>query len=317
MKIVFLDSYAALPGDLDWTGVEKYGECIFYESTKPEQIIERASDAEIILTNKTPITEKEIKKMPHLRCIGLMITGLNLVDVESAKKYGITITNIPHYSTESVAQMTFSHLLHITMPLGRLSEQVKSGLWQNDYQQIAHSMHQIELCGLTMAIIGLGAIGTRVAEIANGFSMKVLAYTSKKAENLPSFIRKADSLDDLFSQADVLSLHCPLNEETRGIVSAKRIAQMKPSAILLNVSRGGLIDEDALATALNEKRIYAAGVDVLSNESDLQDNPLLSAGNCHITPHMAWNTTASRNRLSQEVKQNLKAFISGQPINTI
>ena len=317
MKIVIADSYAALPGDLDWSGIEEMGECVFYEYTRPEDLALRAADAEILLTNKTPVTAADMERMPHLRYIGLMITGLNLIDMDAARQRGITITNIPHYSTESVAQMAISHLLHITMPIGELSRQVKDGCWQSDYEQIARNTYQIELSGLTMAIVGLGAIGTRVAEMARGFGMKILAHTSKSPIELPSYIEKTDSLGELFSRADVLSLHCPLTAQTQRMVSADRLALMKPTAILLNMSRGSLIDEKALASALNEGRLYAAGLDVLAEEPPCMDHPLLKARNCHITPHMGWNTDAARLRLSRTIKENLRAFISGHPVNVV
>lgn len=317
MKIVIADSYAALPGDMDRSGIEEIGECVFYEYTRPEDLVARAAEADILLTNKTPVTAADMERMPHLRCIGVMITGFNLIDMDAARRLGITVTNIPHYSTESVAQMAISHLLHITMPIGGLSRQVKDGCWQNYYERMARNTYQIELNGLTMAILGLGAIGMRVAEMARGFGMKILAHTSKSSEELPSYIEKADSMEELFSRADVLSLHCPLTQQTQKIVSADRLALMKPTAILLNMSRGGLIDEEALASALNERRLYAAGLDVLAEEPPRRDHPLLKARNCHITPHMGWNTDAARLRLSKTIKDNLRAFISGQPVNVV
>ncbi|WP_373812565.1 D-2-hydroxyacid dehydrogenase [Porphyromonas loveana] len=317
MKIVIADSYAALPGDLDWSGIETLGECIFYDRTHPPELAARAADAEVLLINKTPVTDADMEQMPRLRCIGLMITGLNLIDMEAAHRRGITVTNVPHYSTEAVAQMTIAHLLHIAMPIAPLSQQVKEGLWHDDYARIARNTHQIGLYGLTLSIVGLGAIGSRVAAIAHGFGMKVLAYTSKSETELPFYIEKTDSLEELFSRADVLSLHCPLTQETTGIVSAERLAMMKPSAILLNMSRGGLIDEVALASALSKGRLYAAGLDVLSQEPVRPDNPLLALSNCHLTPHMGWNTAAAKRRLTQTVMDNLRAFLSGHPINVV
>lgn len=317
MKIVVADTYAALPGDIDWSGLDELGECSFYPRTKKGELPERAKDAELLLINKTFVTEEDIKQMPKLKYIGVMSTGTNTVDIEAAKQRGIVVTHIPQYSTDSVAQMAISHMLNIAMPVARFDKNVKEGIWRKDYENVIKELHQIELHGRTLAIVGLGAIGSKVAEIANAIGMKIIAHTSKKQEELPAYITKVETLEELFQKADILSLHCPLNTKTQNIASKERIALMKPTAILINVSRGGLVDEEALAEALNSNKLYAAGLDVLENEPPTENDPLCKARNCFITPHMGWYTKEAIKRYTEILKQNVKAFIQGKPINMV
>lgn len=317
MKIVIADTYAALPGDIDWEGMDKMGECTYYERTSKGELPARAADADMILVNKTFVSKEDLDSMPKLKYIGVMSTGTNTVDVEEAKRRGIIVTHIPQYSTESVAQMAISHLLNIAMPVARFDADVKSGMWGNGYRSMVGGIHQFELSGLTMGVVGLGAIGSRVAEIAHAFGMKIIAHTSKSQELLPEYIKKADSLEDLFKEADVVSLHCPLNNKTANIASRERIALMKSTAVLINVSRGGLVDEEALAEALNEQRIYAAGLDVLAHEPARENEALFKARNCFITPHMGWYTAEAKKRYSRILKENVKAFVEGKPINMV
>ena len=283
MKIVALDGYAANPGDLSWDEMKTLGECTVYDRTAPSELMERAKEADILLTNKVVITGEHMAALPRLKYIGVMATGYNIVDTAAAKERGIIVTNIPAYSTDSVAQMVFAHLL---------------------------------LAGKKIGLVGLGNTGMRTARIAISFGMEVHAFTSKSHFQLPPEIKKME-LDELFAECDIVSLHCPLTEQTREMVNARRLSLMKPNAILINTGRGPLINEQDLADALNSGRIYAAGVDVLSQEPPRVDNPLLTARNCYITPHIAWASTAARQRLMQIALDNLKAYQAGNPINVV
>ena len=260
-KIVVLDGYAANPGDIGWEPWKALGELTVYERTAPEEIVARCKDAEIVLTNKVIFDAKVIEALPALKYIGVLATGYNVVDLEAASKHGVIVTNIPAYSTLSVAQMVFAHLLNITHHVAQHAERVTNGAWQNSKDFCFWDSELIELDGLTLGIVGLGNIGRAVARIAQTFGMKVMAYSSKSKETLAEMgIRKAASYEDVFRSADVVSLHCPLNAQTKHLVNAERLALMKPSAILINTGRGPLIDEQALADALNNGKIYAAGV---------------------------------------------------------
>ena len=317
-KIVVLDGYAANPGDISWEPWKELGELTVYERTAPEETVERCKDAEIVLTNKVVFDAKVIEQLPALRYIGVLATGYNIVDLEAASKHGIIVTNIPAYSTLSVAQMVFAHLLNITHHVAQHAERVTNGAWQNSKDFCFWDSELIELDGLTLGIVGLGNIGRAVARIAQTFGMKVMAYSSKSEETLAEMgIRKAASYEDVFSSADVVSLHCPLNAQTKHLVNAERLALMKPSAILINTGRGPLIDEQALADALNSGRIYAAGVDVLTQEPPRAGSPLIGARNCYITPHVAWATRAARERLDKIAFDNVRAFLSGTPQNVV
>ncbi len=315
-KTVVLDGFALNPGDLDWSGFKELSPCEIYDFTRKEEILERAKGAEALVTNKTPLSAEVIKQLPQLKYIGVLATGYNIVDVDAARDRGIIVTNIPSYSTDSVAQTVFAHLLNITMQVGHHADEVREGRWTRNRDFCFWDTPLIELNGLTMGILGLGHIGTAVAQLALAFGMKVIATTSKLQEQLPENIRKV-SLDALFRESDVLSIHCPLNTETRGLVNYEKLSIMKRTAILINTSRGPVIDEDALAESLNRGHIYAAGLDVLSTEPPRPDNPLLKAQNCYITPHYAWATSAARSRLMGIAVENFHAFLKGSPVNNV
>lgn len=315
-KIVVLDGYAMNPGDLSFAGLEALGNCTVYDFTRPEEVISRAQDAEMVLTNKTRLTAEMIAAMPKLEYIGVLATGYNNVDIEAARQRGIVVANVPAYSTASVAQLAFAHILNITMQVQHHSEEVHKGRWMRNRDFCFWDNTLIELEGKTIGLVGFGNTGQATAAIALGFGMKVLAYTSKSQDKLPKGVCSV-SLDELFSSSDIVSLHCPLTPETRGLVNAERIAQMKSTAILINTSRGPVVDERALADALNAGRLYAAGVDVLSSEPPKADNPLLTAKNCYITPHIAWATKEARERLMAITTENVRAFLDGHPINDV
>ena len=315
-KIIVLDGYAANPGDFNWDGLTQLGECTIYDRTANNEIINRIKDAEIILTNKTPITAETIEQSPHLKYIGVIATGYNIVDIEAAKERGIVVTNIPAYSTNSVAQLTFAHLLNIAQRVQTHSDEVKKGRWSRNIDFTFWDTPLIELFGQKMGIIGLGNTGMATAKIALGFGITVCAYTSKKQDELPQGIEKIE-LNDLFKTCDIISLHCPLNSKTQGMINKDSLSLMKPNVILLNTARGGLINEQDLAEALNNELIYAAGIDVLTEEPPQADNPLVAAKNCFITPHFAWASFSARERLMKIVQENIKAYIDGSPINNV
>ena len=316
MKIVVLDGYAANPGDLSWEGMKVLGECTIYDRTAPEEVLERAAGAEAILTNKVIINADHMAALPELKYIGVLATGYNVVDTAAAKERGIIVTNIPSYSTASVAQMVFSHILNITQQVQHHSEEVHKGRWTNNKDFCFWDTPLMELREKKIGLVGLGNTGYTTARVAIGFGMQVYALTSKSHFQLPPEIKKMD-LDQLFSECDIISLHCPLTPETREMVNARRLAMMKPTAILINTGRGPLINEQDLADALNSGKIYAAGVDVLSTEPPCADNPLLTAKNCYITPHIAWASTAARERLMQIMLGNIKAYQDGKPVNVV
>lgn len=316
MKIVILDGYATNPGDLCWDELKQLGECIIYDRTQPDDVVERAQGAEIVLTNKTQLRADQMAALPELKFIGVLATGYNIVDTEAARQRGILVSNIPAYSTNSVAQLVFAHLLNIAQQVQHHNEAVHNGRWSNCLDFCFWDMPLLELHGLKMGIVGLGNTGMATARIALGFGMEVYAYTSKSPLQLQSEIHKRE-LDELFSECDVVSLHCPLNSQTLGMVNARRLQLMKPTAILINTARGPLIDEAALADALNQGRLAAAGLDVLSQEPPSSDNPLLTARNCYFTPHIAWGSTAARKRLMQILVGNVKAYLDGHPANIV
>ena len=316
MKIVVLDGYAANPGDLSWDGMKALGECVIYERTSPEQVLERAAGAEILLTNKTVLTAEHMAALPELKYIGVLATGYNIVDVEAARSRGIVVTNIPAYSTDSVAQMVFAHILNICLQVQHYTEEVRGGRWTSSPDFCFWDTPLMELSGKKLGIVGLGHTGSATARIAIGFGMQVCAYTSKSHFQLIPEIKKME-LDELFRECDIVSLHCPLNEQTRGMVNAARLKTMKPTAILINTGRGPLVNEQDLADALNNGTIYAAGVDVLSQEPPRADNPLLHARNCFITPHIAWASGEARQRLMQIAVDNLSGYITGKVVNNV
>ena len=318
MQIVILDGHAANPGDLSWDALRQFGRVDIYERTAPQDTVRRLRDADIALTNKVFIGADEIAQLPKLKYIGVNATGYNVVDLDAAHRRGIVVTNVPAYSTMSVAQCVFAHLLNITNQVEQHSQLVNLGEWESCSDFCFFSPTLQELDGMTMGIVGLGNTGTAVARIAAAFGMHVLALSSKNQEQLRTMgINKARDINHLFSNSDVISLHCPLTTETHHIVNADTLALMKPTAILINTGRGPLVDEQALADALNSGRIYAAGVDVLAQEPPIDDSPLIGARNCHITPHTAWATRAARRRLIDTVVDNVRAFIAGKPQNVV
>ncbi|WP_288910527.1 D-2-hydroxyacid dehydrogenase [uncultured Bacteroides sp.] len=316
MKIVALDGYAANPGDLSWDELKALGECVIYDRTAPEEVLERAADAEVVLTNKVVITAEMMAALPQLKYIGVMATGYNIVDIDAARERGIIVTNIPSYSTDSVAQMVFAHILNIAQQVQHHSEAVHQGRWTSSKDFCFWDTPLIELRGKKIGIVGLGHTGYTTARIAIGFGMEVYAYTSKSSFQLPPEIKKME-LDQLFSECDIISLHCLLTDKTRELVNAARLKLMKPTAILINTGRGQLVNEQDLADALNNGQIYAAGLDVLSQEPPKADNPLLTARNCYITPHIAWASAAARDRLMGILLDNLKGYMEGKVINNV
>lgn len=316
MKIVALDGYAANPGDLSWDELKALGECVIYDRTAPEEVLERAADAEVVLTNKVVITAEMMAALPQLKYIGVMATGYNIVDIDAARERGIIVTNIPSYSTDSVAQMVFAHILNIAQQVQHHSEAVHQGRWTSSKDFCFWDTPLIELRGKKLGIVGLGNTGYTTARIAIGFGMEVYAYTSKSSFQLPPEIKKME-LDQLFSECDIISLHCLLTDKTRELVNAARLKLMKPTAILINTGRGQLVNEQDLADALNNGQIYAAGLDVLSQEPPKADNPLLTARNCYITPHIAWASAAARERLMGILLDNLKGYVEGKVINNV
>lgn len=318
MKIVVLDGYAANPGDISWEPWNELGEVVIYERTSPEEVIERAAEADVVLTNKVVISAEVMAGLPRLRYVGVLATGYNVVDLAAARQHGVVVTNIPAYSTMSVAQMVFAHLLNITHHVAEHARAVREGAWQQSVDFCFALTPLQELDGLTLGIVGYGNTGRATARIAQALGMKVMAYSSKPAEALAAEgVGKAESMEQLFAEADVLSLHCPLTESTRHLVNAERLQLMKPQAVLINTGRGPLVDEQALADALNAGRIAAAGIDVLTQEPPRQGSPLIGARNCFITPHIAWATLAARQRLMAVALDNVKAFAEGRPQNVV
>ena len=316
MKIVILDGFTTNGGDLSWNGISELGDLTVYDRTAPGEVIDRCLGAEAVLTNKVIITDEVMQALPQLKYIGVMATGYNVVDIDAARRRGIVVTNVPAYSTPSVAQMVFAHLLNITNQVALHDRQVHEGRWAGNQDFCFYSAPLIELAGKQMGIFGLGQTGSAVAKIALALGMRVMAFTSKPQESLPEGIIKG-SLDEMFATSDVVSLHCPLTPDTKHIVNAARLATMKPSAIVINTGRGPLVNEQDLADALNNGTIAAAAVDVLSTEPPAADNPLLAARNCHITPHIAWASQAARARLIDTLASNLKGYISGNVVNNV
>lgn len=313
MKICILDGYSLNPGDLDWSPVERLGDVTLFDRTPADKIVERAADADIVLTNKVPFSADTLRQLPRLRFICVLATGYNIIDTEAAARQGVVVANIPAYSTMSVAQMAFAHILNITNHVASYAREVADGKWTNCPDFCFWDSALTELAGKTMGIVGLGNTGMATARIAVAMGMKVVAMTSKSADTLPKGITPAP-LDDVLTSADVVSLHCPLTPSTRHLINAASIAKMKPSAILINTGRGPLVDEQAVADALNGGRLAAFGADVLSQEPPRDDNPLLSARNCFLTPHIAWATLEARTRLMSTATENVRQFIAGEPV---
>lgn len=316
MKIVVLDGYGLNPGDLSWEAMQSLGELQVYNRTSPSELLGRAKGAEVLITNKTVITAKDMDALPQLKYIGVLATGYNVVDIEAARSKEIVVTNIPAYSTRSVAQMVFAHLLNITQRVGYYAKENRQGRWATNADFCYWDTPLIELDGKRMGIIGFGNTGQATAAIAIALGMKVCVYSSKPQFMLPQGIQRM-GLDELFRECDVVSLHCPLTDNTKELVNAARLSTMKPTAILINTGRGPLVNEHDLADALNNGVIAAAGLDVLSTEPPCKDNPLLTARNCYITPHIAWATKEARIRLMDIAVNNLKGYIQGNIINNV
>jgi glycerate dehydrogenase len=317
MRITVLDGYTLNPGDLSWDPLMQFGECRIYDRTPPEEVVSRGAGSEIILTNKTVVSRVSMEKLSHLRYIGVLATGYNIVDVPAAKERNITVTNVPGYASSSVAQMVFAHLLNLTQGLGRHTQSVRQGKWTASKDFCFWETPLIELAGMTLGIVGYGQIGRATAQLAKAFGMHVIV-ADRPGKTLPveQGIRQV-SVIDLFRLSDVVSLHCPLTPETKNLVNEELLSAMKPSALLINTSRGPLIDEPVLARALNEGRVAGAGLDVLSAEPPPPDHPLVLARNCFITPHIAWATREARARLIAVVIGNIEAFLAGRPRNCV
>lgn len=314
MKIVILDAYTVNPGDLTWHSLDEIADLVIYDRTQPEQVVERCKGAEIVLTNKVILDAEVLNHLPHLTYIGVLATGYNVVDLEVASRQSITVTNIPAYSTNSVAQMVWAHILNITNRVGHYAEENKNGRWTRSKDFCYYDYTHSELAGKTIGIVGLGNTGMATARIAQAFGMNVIAYTSK--DKLPEGMKKV-TLDELFKSSDIVSLHCPLTNETKELVNKERLDMMKPSAILINTSRGPVVNETDVAAALNEGKIAAFGADVVSVEPAKKGNPLLMAKNCFLTPHIAWATKEARQRLIDICIANIKAFLDDKPQNVV
>ena len=316
VRIVILDGYTSNPGDLSWKPLEDTGQLTVYDRTRPDEIIGRAKDAEIVLTNKVCLRRQEIEQLPSLKYIGVLATGYNVVDLEAAREHGITVTNVPAYSTESVAQMVFSHLLTVTNHTEHYAIQNRAGKWTASPDFSYWDTPLTELAGKTFGIVGLGNIGQRVAAIASAFGMKVVAFTSKAADMLPQYIEKI-SWYGLLEESDVLSLHCPLTSDTHHLIDREALQKMKSSAILINTGRGPLVNDQDVADALHDNRLRAFCADVLTEEPPKSDNPLLKCENAYITPHIAWATREARQRLINICTENVRAYLDGEPVNQV
>ena len=317
MKIVVLDGYTENPGDLSWSDLEELGELTVYDRTPAEQAAERIGDAQIVILNKVPITRQVLEACPNIGYIGVLATGYNVVDIEAAREKEIVVTNIPTYGTDAVGQFAIALLLEICHHIGHHAQAVKAGKWEHCPDWCFWDYPLIELAGKTMGIIGYGRIGQTTGRIAQALGMQVLAYDNYKNLQLESSSCRYVELDELFGQSDVIALHCPLFPSTEGIINRDTIAKMKDGVIILNNSRGPLIVEQDLAEALNSGKVYAAGLDVVSTEPVRGDNPLLKAKNCIITPHISWAPRESRQRLMDIAVNNLRAYLSGSPVNTV
>lgn len=317
MKIVILDAYTSNPGDLSWESFEGLGELYVYDRTPSEMIVERCKDAEIVLNNKVILDRETLGRLPKLKYIGILATGYNIVDVEAAKELGITVCNVPTYSTSAVAQLTFALILEMYNRVSVHDEAVHNGEWVSCKDFSFQKTPLIELADKTIGIVGFGKIGREVAKIADAFSMNILCAV-RHPKSLPSYERfRFASLDEIARESDIITFHCPLTQETTGMVDEVFISKMKRNAVIINTARGPIINEKALAEALDSDKIAGAAVDVLSCEPPKADNPLLKCKNCIITPHIAWAGYEARVRLLDIVYSNLKAFIDGEPVNVV
>jgi len=317
MKIVILDGYTINPGDLSWSGLEEYGELTVYERTPKDLIVPRIGDAEIVLTSKCVLTAEILSQCPNLNYIGILATGINMVDLDFASAHDIKVTNLPAYSTDSVVQFTFSLLLEICNHVKSHSDAVHSGQWQNSKDFCFCLTPQMELAGKTFGVIGYGSIGKRVAKLAEAFGMKVLIASNYPDPTFETENIAFTSLADLFTCSNIISLHCPLTEDNEGFINQDTISKMKDGVILLNTSRGPLINDEDLAQALKSGKVFAAGLDVLSVEPPNGNNPLIGLPNCIITPHIAWITRESRTRLIETAISNVEAYLAGENTNCV
>lgn len=318
MKIVNLDGYTTNPGDLSWDGIKRFGDYTVYDRTPADKVIERAKGANILIINKTVVTREILDALsPELEYIGLQSTGYNVVDCDYARKLGITVCNIPAYSTKAVAQLVFAFILQVTNEVALHSNAVKNGEWCTCPDFCFWKTPLTELDSKIIGIIGFGSIGRRVAKLAEAFDMKVLAYAPRPKDKGELKTVEFVDLDTLFKNSDIITCHCPLTEETKGMINAENISKMKKSAIFINTSRGPVVDEKALADALNSEKIKAACLDVLETEPALESNPLLKAKNCYITPHIAWAAHETRARLLKILEENIEAYLSGKPQNVV
>ena len=317
MKIVVLDGYTLNPGDLSWDGINKFGDLQVNDRTPENQIVDRCKDAEIIFTNKTPLSEQILGQLPALKYIGVLATGYNVVDIDYAKKRGVVVTNIPGYGTDSVVQMTFALLLELCQHVQRHSDSVFDGEWTTSPDFCYWKYPLVELAGKTIGIIGFGTIGQKVADVAAAFGMNILGLESRQTDQSHRKNFRYVGLPELLSESDVVSIHCPLFPETQGLINKESLKQMKSSAFLLNTSRGPIHVDQDLADALNKGVIAGAGIDVLSVEPPSKDNPLFKAKNCLITPHIAWATKEARSRLMGITENNLSSFLNGKQVNIV
>lgn len=316
MKIVVLDGQGVNPGDISWNRIEELGELTVYPRTAPEEVLQHVGDAEIALTNKTVFDADIIAQLKNTKYIGVLATGYNVVDTKAARERGIVVTNIPAYSTDSVAQMVFAHLLNVSNHVDHYAEETRNGVWSRCLDFCYWNTPLFELAGKTLGIVGLGHIGMKVAQIAQAFGMNVLAYTSKSPDQLPEWIRKT-TLDGLFGASDVVSLHCPLTDTTRELMNSASIEKMRDGAILINTGRGPLVNEADVADALASGKLDAYCADVLSSEPPSASNPLIGVPNAFITPHVAWATLEARLRLMDIAVCNIKSFLAGSPTNVV
>ncbi len=316
MKTVVLDGYTLNPGDLTWAGMEAFGEVVVYDRTPEELVVERLRGAQVAFTNKTPIDRAAIAQLPELRFISVLATGYNIVDVDAARERGIPVTNIPTYGTYSVAQMTFAHILNLTQHVAEHAQGVAKGRWHQSVDWCYWDFPLVELAGLTLGVVGFGRIGRSSAAVGRALGMKIIAYDAYVKDSGDPAMQMV-SMERLFRESDVITLHCPLTPETENLVNAERLALMKPTAFIVNTSRGPVVNNRDLADALNRGVIAGAGLDVLDVEPPSLDNPLLTAKNCYITPHISWATRSARARLMQSAVDNLAAFVAGKPINVV
>ena len=316
MKIVVLDGYSVNPGDLSWGALEECGEVTVYDRTSAGDVLARVNDADAVLTNKVVITEEVMAGLAKLKYIGVLATGYNVVDIDAAKKHGIVVTNVPAYSTNSVVQMTFAHILNMTNRVAHYARENREGKWSASADFCYWDTPLDELAGRTLGVVGLGNIGYKVACIARDFGMDVFACTSKNSADLPAGIQKT-TFNGLLGISDILTLHCPLTAKTKEMMNKLTIGRMKPGALLVNTGRGGLVNEDDVAAALASGQLGGYGADVMQDEPPRADNPLLAAKNAYITPHIAWATAAARKRLIAVAAANVKAFASGSPVNVV